>query len=151
MTTVSLTESERRQIVTALADLSRGNDSLARRHQRHSVRQVMWLKRLPQPAHPRGGSFKICTEDVSLKGIGFIARRPFDTNEFVVIPLQFQEGGGMLVLCRICFCKQLGESEYRVGAFFEKTLSDPRGKARIPPEWLKVAWAEAEKQPAGAA
>ncbi len=142
MNAVALSDSERRQIVAALAALTQRSDSPARRQPRHCVEQLMWLKRLPQPDHPRGGSFKIRTQDVSSKGIGFLARRPFQPDEWVVIPLQFQEGGGMLVLCRIRFCTPQSEGGYRVGAYFEKTLPDPTGQARIPSEWLKLAWGE---------
>ena len=129
------------QIVSVLSELKTEGLIYGRRHRRQPVRQFMWLKRLPRPGNPRGASFKIISEDASLQGLGFVTRRKLYINEFVVIPLQFKEGGGMLVLCRVCFCAKLPDGGYRVGVEFKETLPDPKCKERIPNTWLKEGWA----------
>jgi PilZ domain len=139
--TTSLSQAERRQIVSVINELKEMGQIFGRRHRRRMVNQLMWLKRLPRPDYPRPAAFKIRSEDVSLKGIGFQTRRRLYKNEQVVIPLQFQEGGGMLVLSRVCFCRELPNGGYRVGAEFADTLADPQCKERIPQTWLKSAWA----------
>jgi hypothetical protein len=140
-TTVALTQAERRQILSVLRELKQQGETFGRSHRRRPVAQFMWLKRLPNPTNPRGAAFKIRSEDVSLKGIGFFTKRRIYRNEYVVIPLQFREGGGQLVLCRICFCRQLPSGGYRAGAEFEEMLPDPKCKERIPSAWLKLGWA----------
>lgn len=141
MSAIQLSKAERMQIVSVLSELKTEGLIYGRRHRRQPVRQFMWLKRLPRPGNPRGASFKIISEDASLQGLGFVTRRKLYINEFVVIPLQFKEGGGMLVLCRVCFCAKLPDGGYRVGVEFKETLPDPKCKERIPNTWLKEGWA----------
>ncbi len=142
MSTPTLSQTERRQIVSILAELKRsGEESLGRRHQRRAVTQTLWLKRLPRPDLPRPAAFRIQTGDVSLKGIGFFSRRRLMAGELVVLPLQFKEGGGMLVLCEVRHCRSEPRGGYRVGVEFTETLPDPEVNERIPPAWLKRAWA----------
>ncbi|MGC9260733.1 MAG: hypothetical protein ACP5I8_11760 [Phycisphaerae bacterium] len=141
MSATSLSQNERQQIVQIIENLKQEGESLGRRHRRRPVRQIMWLKRLPRPERPRSATFRVNLEDVSLKGMGLFSRRHLQRNEYVVAPLQFREGGGMLVLCQIRFCRELPEGGYRVGAEFDETLADPTGTTRIPQAWLKKAWA----------
>ena len=146
MSTTTLTLAERRQIVSIITELQEQGQIYGRRFRRRSVNQPMWLKRLPRPDKPRASAFKIQSEDVSVQGIGFHTLRKLYKNEHVVIPLQFSEGGGLLVLSKIRFCRELPSGGYRVGAEFADKLSDPNCKERIPPKWLKSAWAsEVEK------
>ena len=140
MSAIQLSKAERKQIVSVLSELKSEGLIYGRRHRRQAVRQFMWLKRLPRLTNPRGASFKIISEDASLHGLGFITQRRIYINELVVIPLQFKEGGGMLVLCRVCFCESIPEGGYRVGVEFKETLPDPKCKARIPSTWLKQGW-----------
>ena len=140
MSTTTLSKSERKQILQIIENLKVNGESLGRRHRRRPVQQIMWLKRLPRPERPRGAAFRIQAEDVSLKGMGFFTRRRLQQNEYVVAPLQFREGGGMLVLFLVRFCRQLPSGGYRVGAEFSETLPDPTGTERIPQNWLKTAW-----------
>ncbi|MHB1766779.1 MAG: PilZ domain-containing protein [Phycisphaerae bacterium] len=140
MSTTTLSKNERKQILQIIENLKNEGESLGRKHRRRPVQQVMWLKRLPRPERPRSAAFRVNAEDVSLKGMGFLTRRHLQANEYVVAPLQFREGGGMLVLCLVRFCRQLPEGGYRVGTEFEETLADPTGTTRIPQAWLKKAW-----------
>jgi len=146
VSTTILTQAERREIVSVINELKEHGQIFGRRHRRRSIDQLMWLKRLPRPDNPRAAAFKIHSDDVSLQGIGFHTRRRLYKNEHVVIPLQFREGGGMLVLSKVRFCRELPNGEYRVGAEFADKLADPGCKERIPPKWLKSAWgSEVEK------
>jgi hypothetical protein len=140
VSTTTLSKSERKQILQIIENLKNDGESLGRKHRRRPVQQIMWLKRLPRPERPRSAAFRVNAEDVSLKGMGFLTRRRLQTNEYVVAPLQFREGGGMLVLCLVRFCRQLADGSYRVGTEFEETLADPTSTARIPQAWLKKAW-----------
>ncbi len=140
MSTTTLTQAERKQIVSILSELKDDGATFGRRHRRRPVRQYMWIKRLPRPDYSKAAAFKIRSEDVSLKGLGFVTRRQLAQGELVVAPLQFREGGGMLVLCRICFCRNIGDDGFRAGAEFVETLPDPNCKERIPQKWLKLAW-----------
>ncbi len=140
LSATSLSKVERKQILQIIENLKNEGESLGRRHRRRPVQQIMWLKRLPRPERPRSAAFRVHTEDVSLKGMGFLTRRRLQENEYVVAPLQFREGGGMLVLCLVRFCRQLPEGGYRVGTEFEETLADATGTTRIPQGWLKKAW-----------
>ncbi|MDA8378049.1 MAG: PilZ domain-containing protein [Planctomycetia bacterium] len=141
MRTTSLSQNERKQIVQIIENLKQEGEALGRRYRRRPVRQIIWLKRLPRADRPRSAAFRVNLEDVSLKGMGLFSRRHLQKNEFVVAPLQFREGGGMLVLCQIRFCRELPQGGYRVGVEFDETLSDPTGTTRIPQVWLKKAWA----------
>lgn len=140
MSTTTLTQAERKQILSILSELKDDGASFGRRHRRRQISQFMWMKRLPRPDYSKAAAFRIRSEDVSLKGIGFVTRRHLAQDELVVVPLQFREGGGMLVLCRICFCRAIADNGYRAGAEFVETLSDPNCKERIPAKWLKRAW-----------
>ncbi len=140
VSTISLSKIEQEQIRQIIENLKKEGESLGRKHRRRPVQQIMWLKRLPRPDRPRSAAFRVRTEDVSLKGMGFLTRRRLQPHEYVVAPLQFREGGGMLVLCRVRFCSELPEGGYRVGAEFEETLADPTGTTRIPQAWLKRGW-----------
>ncbi len=141
MSATNLSINERKQILQIIENLKTEGESLGRKHRRRPVQQIMWLKRLPRPERPRSAAFRVNTEDVSLKGMGFLTRRRLQENEYVVAPLQFREGGGMLVLCLVRFCRQLPQGGYRAGTEFEETLTDPTGTTRIPQAWLKKAWA----------
>ncbi len=140
MSSIQLSKAERKQIVSVLSELKNEGLIYGRRHRRQPVRQFMWLKRLPRPSNPRGASFKIVSEDASLQGLGFVTRRRLYVNELVVVPLQFKEGGGMLVLCGVRFCAPVRGGGYRAGVEFKETLPDPKCKARIPNTWLKEGW-----------
>ncbi len=140
MSAATLSKSERKQILQIIENLKQDGVSLGRRHRRRPVQQIIWLKRLPRPERPRSAAFRVNMEDVSLKGMGFLTRRRLQQNEYVVVPLQFREGGGMLVLCLVRFCRELSDGGYRVGTEFEETLADPTGTTRIPQPWLKKAW-----------
>jgi hypothetical protein len=132
-----MSEIERELILAVLHDMK--NDGVIRRHNRKSVGASLWVKRLPREGLNRPKKFKVETEDVSLKGIGFVSIRRLLKNERLVISIPYKEGGGMLVLSRVCFCRKLPMGGYRYGVEFEDQLANPTGLTSIPESWLEIA------------
>ena len=132
-----MSEIERELILSVLHDMK--SDGMIRRHNRKSVGASLWVKRLPREGLDKPKKFKVETEDVSLKGIGFVSIRRLLKNERLVISIPYKEGGGMLVLSRVCFCRKLPMGGYRYGVEFEDQISNPSGLTSIPDKWLKIA------------
>ncbi len=132
-----MSEIERELILAVLHDMK--SDGIIRRHNRKSVGVSLWVKRLPRQGLNRPKKFKVETEDVSLKGIGFVSIRRLLKNERLVISIPYKEGGGMLVLGRVCFCRKLPMGGYRYGVEFEDQIANPSGLTSIPDTWLKTA------------
>ncbi len=132
-----MSEIERELILSVLHDMK--SDGVIRRHNRKNVGASLWVKRLPREGLSRPKKFKVETEDVSLRGIGFVSVRRLYKNERLVISVPYKEGGGMLVLSRVCFCRKLPMGGYRYGVEFEDQLANPEGLTSIPDQWLKTA------------
>jgi hypothetical protein len=137
MNSVILSNAQREQLVDVLRELQASPGQGNRRHPRRRVRQAMWLKR-PAIAHrPTPQMFSISATDVSKGGIGFHSRRELAHGEQVIVPLQFREGGGMLVLCSVRYCRPLEGGHFHIGASFVETVDDPDGATRIPRHWMQ--------------
>jgi hypothetical protein len=132
-----MSEIERELILSVLHDMK--SDGVIRRHNRKTVGASLWVKRLPREGLNRPKKFKVETEDVSLRGIGFVSVRRLYKNERLVISVPYKEGGGMLVLSRVCFCRKLPLGGYRYGVEFEDQLANPTGLTSIPDQWLEIA------------
>lgn len=132
-----MSEIERELILAVLQDMK--SDGMIRRHNRKSVGASLWVKRLPREGLSRPKKFKVETEDVSLKGMGFVSIRRLLKNERLVISIPYKEGGGMLVLSRVCFCRKLPMGGYRYGVEFEDQIANPAGLTSIPDNWLRIA------------
>lgn len=137
MSTVTLSPAQQEQLMSVLRDLQSDGAQCKRRHPRRRVRQAMWLKRPAISHRPTPQIFSISATDVSTSGIGFYCKRQLETDEQVIVPLQFREGGGMLVLCKVRHCRPTEGGHFHVGARFLETVDDPDGAARIPRPWLQ--------------
>ncbi len=133
-----MSDRERELILAVLHEMK--SDGVIRRHARKMVGASVWVKRLPREGLNRPKKFRVETEDVSLEGIGFTSIRKLYKNERLVISVPYKEGGGMLVFCRVCFCRKLPMQGYRYGVEFEDQLSNPQGLTSIPDRWLKIAY-----------
>lgn len=132
-----MSEIDRELILVVLHDMK--SDGVIRRHNRKNVGASLWVKRLPRDGVDRPKKFKVETEDVSLRGIGFVSIRRLYKNERIVISIPFREGGGMLVLSRVCFCRKRPMGGYHYGVEFEDQLANPVGLTSVPDQWLKTA------------
>lgn len=138
MSVAKLSVVEQEELIGVLRELQADSPRCKRRSPRRKVRQAMWLKRPAIASRPVPQIFSVSATDISSNGVGFYSRRKLETGEQVVIPLQFREGGGMLVLCSIRFCRSMDNGHYHLGASFIETTDDPNGNARIPRHWLQV-------------
>ncbi len=94
---------------------------------------------------------KMFPRDVSRSGIGFLSRRPFKPSERFVITLPHPSGIERVLLCKTVFCRYTSKSMHEIGAMFEATITAPRGKGKIPIEWVEKSISElAPRKPAAA-
>jgi len=137
MSEVLLTAEERHQLVAVLRELDPGSPREHRSGVRRKVLMNLWIRRLV-----KGKSRmlqKVVLLDVSKKGLAMLSPTAFGHGDKLVVPLEFGEGGGWLVLCEVRNCRKLPNGRYKIGAQFIDRIEDTDGKSRIPGDWLAYA------------
>jgi hypothetical protein len=70
----------------------------------------------------------VVSRDVSVSGIGFTSRRPFNVGERLVVRLQLQDLPSKMVLARVAYSRYDDGAMYRTGAEFLEWAVDQEGK-----------------------
>jgi len=93
----------------------------------------MWLN---LPAEPGQPWVHVYSRNLSTGGLAFLSRNIFYAEQHLVISHELNECASMLVLCRVCFCRNIDLGIMEVGLAFVTAKADPECRREIPAEWL---------------
>jgi len=127
------------KIMKGIDRLSEPKQENRRRRDRVELQATLQVTLLINAALPQ---IRIMTRDLSIAGMGFLSRRPFQLGELVAIHLKVDGFRGKLILSRTIFCQYSRAGMHQVGVEFVAALPCKEGKedeARIPPAWLTKA------------
>src|SRR4051812_27939754 len=88
---------------------------------RRKVFHNLWIRSIHQRRCTR---LRATLLNVASKGVGMETSVPLLKRQRFILPLQFQDGGGWLVLCEVRTCTS-AKDKYRIGAKFVDRIDDP--------------------------
>jgi hypothetical protein len=110
---------------------SEGSDR--RLHPRIDFAHPMWVN---LPAEPGQPWVHVYSRNLSTGGVSFLTRNLFYTGQHLIISHELNEMVSMLVLSRVCFCRNIDLGVQEVGMAFVAARADPHRAREVPPEWM---------------
>ena len=83
---------------------------------------------------------EIFSRNLSDTRIGFVSRRMFTKEERIAVALKIPKLPAKLILSRITFGRYVNAGHYEMGAEFLECISDPKGNASVPRQWLVTSY-----------
>ena len=132
MNDLSLTAKERHQLLAVLREMDGNAPAEKRGEPRRNVFMSMWIRPI---ARRKCGRQRANLINVASRGVGLETLQPLTRGQKFLLPLQFQDGGGWLVLCEVRSCTATKDG-HKVGAKFLDRIDDPKGNASPPMDWV---------------
>jgi hypothetical protein len=79
---------------------------------------------------------QIFSRNISLSGMGFVSRRPFQPDERVALTLEIPEVPPKMILGRIVFGRYLRNNLHEMGLEFLESTTVQKWHSKVPAEWL---------------
>jgi len=134
MSATLLNNSQRHQLLTVLQELDPSAPAENRRHPRRKVLKSLWIRTLTKTgAKPLR---KVVLDNVSKQGVGLLIHRSLKSGDKFLLPLDFEDGSGWLVLCETRNCRKQESGQFKLGARFIDRIERSGDTLQIPPDWL---------------
>jgi hypothetical protein len=135
-------------IIAKLDAVPAGAEADRRIHPRIDFSHPMWLN---LPTEPGAPWVHIYSRNLSTGGLAFLTRKIFYVDQHLIISHELKENTPLLVLAKVCFCRNIDATFYEVGLAFTAIEYDPDRQRRIPSRWLATVvqsdWLARKKLP----
>jgi hypothetical protein len=129
-----LSSNQRQELLNVLQELDPTAPTEKRRSARRKVLKSLWIRNLTNTG--ARGLRKAVLENVSKRGVGLLVHRAMTKGDKFLLPLDFEDGSGWLVLCEARNCRRLASGQFKVGAGFIDRVERQGEEMQVPADWL---------------
>ena len=124
---------QRYQLVRVLRELDPTAAPEQRRATRRKVLKSLWIRNFSKTG--TGPLRKALLQNVSSRGVALIVHRPLKKDDKFLLPLNFEDGTGWLVLCEARNCRRLPDAQFSIGARFIDKIERIGDSLSVPADW----------------